>query len=712
MFNKFYRKGVSLLEALIAMFLLGMITMIYFNSTTTFIDSQQTLIKFDRKEQVAELILQGVMEYTKQNATLYGTIESDGEQTMNGTTDTINVTIDQPGILPANMVLPKVGDIFVISGIKGRYTISSVTGNVNARIKTTKPISAGTVQDNASIVVIGFKKDNLECFDGLNLKNTAPSSLSDCAIVPDNVKAFHNHWRQVIIDEVGDLSTASIEITDGNLVKVTLDDIVLAKKISTCLFAANATTAKFAFPGKTDPVVSGIMSGLQSPVQHYSFVGKQETYTNPSDDHGDPVSNQSDNCSTVNASTCRQSYATLDTATVFLYRYTGTTTQHWKPSGCNGALGWQCPAVTVEPNDLSLWFIFDEANNNDSWDSSQLGGIIPGNNRRGFFHFRASSLPLGARILIFDDSSESCQNNITNNACTGRYKWGGAHDGMVIHLNTSDLSSLADIGLEILGTTYGIDKWRVLKSDIASCLIASGEPGSSHGVWNNREENQSPPSLCWEEITVNTTTLASTINATDTTITLTDSSAFPLSGSIQIGQEKIQYASNNKSTGVLSGVTRGVRPIGTLTGCDLASDGITCLPVITASESAGAIGSITSNQNLDLGFYGGYAQVGPDSNFEILRIDYSNNYGSYDNNQMKVLARAQGGTTQLEHLNGTPISNFDMRARGHAAGTIVYEGDGTSVAAVMPTNDNHTMFNRTRMKSRINLKLSESSVCQ
>ena len=118
MFNKFYRKGVSLLEALIAMFLLGMITMIYFNSTTTFIDSQQTLIKFDRKEQVAELILQGVMEYTKQNETLYGTIESDGEQTMNGTTDTINVTIDQPGILPANMVLPKVGDIFVISGIK------------------------------------------------------------------------------------------------------------------------------------------------------------------------------------------------------------------------------------------------------------------------------------------------------------------------------------------------------------------------------------------------------------------------------------------------------------------------------------------------------------------------------------------------------------------------------------------------------------------
>ena len=42
---------------------------------------------------------------------------------------------------------------------------------------------------------------------------------------------------------------------------------------------------------------------------------------------------------------------------------------------------------------------------------------------------------------------------------------------------------------------------------IASCLLASGEPGSSHSVWNNREGNQSPRGLCWEEITVNTTTL-------------------------------------------------------------------------------------------------------------------------------------------------------------------------------------------------------------
>ena len=74
---------------------------------------------------------------------------------MNGTSDTINVTIDQPGVLPADMVLPKAGDIFVISGIKGRYTVLSITGN-KSRIKH-KAIQLELLKKIA-IVVIGLKK--------------------------------------------------------------------------------------------------------------------------------------------------------------------------------------------------------------------------------------------------------------------------------------------------------------------------------------------------------------------------------------------------------------------------------------------------------------------------------------------------------------------------------------------------------------------------
>ena len=55
-----------------------------------------------------------------------------------------------------------------------------------------------------------------------------------------------------------------------------------------------------------------------------------------------------------------------------------------------------------------------------------------------------------------------------------------------------------------------------------------------------------------------TTTLASTINDAVTVIPLTDSSAFPSSGTIQIGSEFISYTNNNTTTNTLSGGAREV----------------------------------------------------------------------------------------------------------------------------------------------------------
>ena len=55
-----------------------------------------------------------------------------------------------------------------------------------------------------------------------------------------------------------------------------------------------------------------------------------------------------------------------------------------------------------------------------------------------------------------------------------------------------------------------------------------------------------------------TTTLASTINDAVTVIPLTDSSAFPSSGTIQIGSEFISYTNNNTTTNILSGGAREV----------------------------------------------------------------------------------------------------------------------------------------------------------
>ena len=62
-----------------------------------------------------------------------------------------------------------------------------------------------------------------------------------------------------------------------------------------------------------------------------------------------------------------------------------------------------------------------------------------------------------------------------------------------------------------------------------------------------------------QEVGAFTTTLAADINDSTTTVTLTDASQFPSSGTnfIQIGTEEISYT--GISTNTLTGVTRGVR---------------------------------------------------------------------------------------------------------------------------------------------------------
>jgi len=80
------------------------------------------------------------------------------------------------------------------------------------------------------------------------------------------------------------------------------------------------------------------------------------------------------------------------------------------------------------------------------------------------------------------------------------------------------------------------------------------------------------------------TTLAYPITSTQTTLTLTDSTAFPTTGYIVIqpgsnSNETIQYTGNNTGTGVLSGLTRGtsaptynLAPLGTTATSHSASD--------------------------------------------------------------------------------------------------------------------------------------------
>ena len=143
------------------------------------------------------------------------------------------------------------------------------------------------------------------------------------------------------------------------------------------------------------------MSGDQNPVAHYNNRGRARRYPNLNNDNGALI-NMTTTCSTVNSSTCRQSYSWQDSATVFLYRYTGTDTLRVEPSMCNnGTWPGQCNGVVIEPQDLSLWFIFDEWNHSTgSEDVRVLGYEIAGSNEAGFIQFEVRNLPSDARIIV------------------------------------------------------------------------------------------------------------------------------------------------------------------------------------------------------------------------------------------------------------------------------------------------------------------------
>ena len=721
MLIKFQKKnGVSLVESLVAMLLLSFVALFYLNSSKIFHNSQQSLIDYDRHEQLGELIIQGLMEFTKSEKDPYGVVTARGETVVGVDIKTLDVNVDPTAY-------PQVGDMFVIGGIKGKYKIESIdTNGALATIETVSNISQETIKDLAAIKFIAFDKDRLRCFNGMTL--TADLAVGECGDTrSDEVADFQTFWRQALIDELIEFDTATIEVTDGGLIKVTIDGVVLARNVNTCIFTDTVEVAKFIFPGLDEPLVTGIMSGSESPVLHYSFKGIQRTYTDGDDgDFGSGTTTQVDTCNTVSASTCRQNYAKKDYITVFLYRYRGATSSFWQPTGCrnvlNGqAVDWQCPAVEVVENDLSLWFILDEHA------SYIRENGVASHNDNGFFHFETKNLPENAKILIFDDSSESCQNAITGNACEGRYKWGGAHDGLVIHLDTADLDSLGDIGLEVLSTTYGINNWRVLRSDEPNCLVASGEDSSLHGSWDDREDEMDDVS-CWLDIEILETTLDGNITQANNIITLDDSSIFPSSGTVQIENELVSYSANNTSTNQLTISERGVKqcPECIVTSGSVIGTGLAFASNLNINPNPGR--KITLSGKPGVGFYGGFLQIGTADANEVFMVDYNSSYDDYDNNTVTIRKRAQKGTAARDIFNGdhasganTFATNWDNNAVAHAGGVSVKEGNTNTIAAVMPDvggvwstiskQGRHTGFTIDRLKKSINLNLSDTAIC-
>ena len=688
------KKAFSLLEVLVALFVLSMVTLVYMNSSTIFLGTQKDIIQAERKDQLNDLILQDIMEYASQKNDQNGTITVDGDQMFNGATADI--------ALKGFTNTPQEGDIFLVEGVRGRYVVDSVTGTGSNRTVSAKSNFPNVnVSNNTVVTFIAFSKAQLNCFDGLDLTQPAPDDLPNCSSLPDEVKDLHNHWRAQIDDEIGSSATLrSVEVTDGNLVKVTIGDgttnSVLAKRINICIFDDSPNTVAFTFPGLNDPIETGIIEGPENPVAHYYNNGQAQRYPNLNNDNGSLV-NMTVSCSRTSWSTCRQTYASSNTITVFLYRYTGNNSVRVRPSQCdNSEWAGQCDGARIDQNDLSLWFIFDEYNSSNSNDISNIGSpALAGENERGYILYEVRNLPTGARIVVFDDDSESCVGAIVGGTCTGRYKWGGAHDGLVIDLNTSNLATLEDIELEITGVPYGVNRWRVLRSDVADCQLASGETNSDHGAAWFRED----PDDCWNYVEAATTTLAADINSSATSIQVADSSIFPSSGAVQIGSEYVTYTGNDTATNTLSGLTRGSRNSATLPN----SINSTFTGEITLNTPGGSSGG-----HIQTGFWGGYARLGGS---EVVKVDYDGSFQDFDNNRIKILERGQRGTSAENHSSGDTVRNYDMRPRNWPSGTRVWEGPTNSIPVVQAEDMGTNTFERVRIKRRVTLNLSATAVC-
>jgi len=182
MWNNKFEKGLSIIEVMVAAAILGMIVVIFMNSSSMFMRTQQDLIKINKRDQIADLIIQDISEYVKPELHPYGeiTISIDYDNTEESETDSEPNEICVRGVEEQ----PEVGDLFAIEGAEGRYRIQSIVEEADCNsldeldnveigqlITTTEDIAANTEimeSNDVLLTFLAFKKVELECFTAID----------------------------------------------------------------------------------------------------------------------------------------------------------------------------------------------------------------------------------------------------------------------------------------------------------------------------------------------------------------------------------------------------------------------------------------------------------------------------------------------------------------------------------------------------------------
>ena len=165
MSSKKFNKGVSILEALVATAILAMIALFFINSNTLFMKDQQELINFNKRDRLADLIIQDISEYVKFEFNPYGVLRTT-QNTNSGTMVNVsmeNYNQDEP------RPFPEIGDLFVVEGVNEKFKITDITNrnDGNYDLNTNKTISEELNNDfeaGQRITFISFNNTEFDCF--------------------------------------------------------------------------------------------------------------------------------------------------------------------------------------------------------------------------------------------------------------------------------------------------------------------------------------------------------------------------------------------------------------------------------------------------------------------------------------------------------------------------------------------------------------------
>ena len=261
MWNNKFEKGVSIVEVMVAAAILGMVAVIFINSSSMFMRTQQDLIKINKRDQIADLIIQDISEYVKPELHPYGEIAI--SQNYNNREDATIASAPREICVRGVETQPQVNDLFAIEGAEGRYRIEEIeldstcdssdelgAVEIGHLITTTTNIASNTEimeSDDALLTFLAFKNAELECFTaigGVNLiQDLSAADIFDslefaddetCEDPPDEIINLVDFWKAEIDTLRPSVAIATVTMSDEQLFRVTIGDVTnqtsLAKK--------------------------------------------------------------------------------------------------------------------------------------------------------------------------------------------------------------------------------------------------------------------------------------------------------------------------------------------------------------------------------------------------------------------------------------------------------------------------------------------------